>query len=106
MRLEHPLLRFVPVLSSLIRIEAPTPGDGQTVNRGGMARDFAHIHGPGLRIVMDLASPDGVLVAIATGQSGNTFSRHWADGNAGWAAGRAEPLPAAAPARARLRLDP
>jgi penicillin amidase len=105
-RLEHPLLRFVPVLSSLIRIEAPTPGDGQTVNRGGMARDFAHIHGPGLRIVMDLASPDGVLAAIATGQSGNPFSRHWADGNAGWAAGRAEALPSAAPARARLRLDP
>ncbi|MBP0445759.1 penicillin acylase family protein [Roseomonas sp. SSH11] len=105
-RLEHPLLRFVPLLGNLIRIEAPTPGDGQTVNRGGMARDFSHAHGPGLRIVMDLASPDGVLAAIATGQSGNPFSRHWGDRNAGWAAGKVEALPAQAPAKARLRLDP
>ena len=105
-RLEHPLLRLIPGLAGLLRIEAPTPGDGQTVNRGGMARDFTHVHGAGLRIVMDLASPDGVLAAISTGQSGNPFSRHWGDMNAGWAAGRAEPLPAQAPAIARLRLAP
>jgi penicillin amidase len=71
-----------------------------------MGRDFSHIHGPGLRIVMDLASPDGVAAAIATGQSGNPFSRHWSDLNAGWAAGRLEALPAGAPAVARLRLEP
>jgi penicillin amidase len=105
-KLEHPLLRLVPWLADWLRIEAPTPGDGQTVNRGGMGRDFSHIHGPGLRIVMDLASPDGVAAAIATGQSGNPFSRHWSDLNAGWAAGRLEALPAGAPAVARLRLEP
>ncbi len=105
-RLEHPLLRFVPILSDWLRIEAPTPGDGETVNRGGMARDFSHIHGPGLRIVMDLASPDGVQAAIATGQSGNPFSRHWGDMNAGWVAGQLEPLPTRAPVSARLRLAP
>jgi len=105
-RMEHPLLRFVPGLSRLIRIEHATPGDGQTVNRGGLSADFSHVHGPGLRIVMDLASPDGVLAAIATGQSANPFSRHWDDLSAGWAAGRPEPLPARAPAVARLRLDP
>jgi penicillin amidase len=105
-RLEHPLLRFVPLLGDWLRIEAPTPGDGETINRGGMARDFSHVHGPGLRIVMDLASPDGVAAAIATGQSGNPFSRHWRDMTPGWVAGRLEPLPAHAPAAARLRLDP
>ncbi|MFH5923770.1 penicillin acylase family protein [Roseomonas xinghualingensis] len=105
-RLEHPLLRFVPLLGEWLRIEAPTPGDGQTINRGGMGRDFSHIHGPGLRIVMDLAAPDGVAAAIATGQSGNPFSRHWRDMMPGWAAGRLTPLPAQAPAMARLRLEP
>ncbi|HEY8612066.1 MAG TPA: penicillin acylase family protein [Roseomonas sp.] len=105
-RLEHPLLRFVPLLASWTRIEAPTPGDGQTVNRGGMARDYSHVHGPGLRIVMDLASRDGVAAAIATGQSGNPFSRHWDDMNSGWTAGRLEALPAEAPIVARLRLEP
>ncbi|WP_338663000.1 penicillin acylase family protein [Pararoseomonas sp. SCSIO 73927] len=105
-RLDHPLLRFVPGLGDMLRIEAPTPGDGQTVNRGGMARDFSHVHGPGLRIVMDLASRDGVAAAVATGQSGNPFSRHWRDMNAAWAAGRLESIPALAETSARLRLDP
>ncbi|MCR0980456.1 penicillin acylase family protein [Roseomonas populi] len=105
-RLEHPLLRFVPLLGDMLRIEAATPGDGQTVNRGGLARDFSHVHGPGLRIVMDLASRDGVAAAIATGQSGNPFSRHWRDMNGGWAAGRLEPIPALAETAERLRLEP
>jgi penicillin amidase len=105
-RLEHPLLRFVPLLRDWLRIEAVTPGDGETVNRGGLARDFSHVHGPGLRIVMDLSGPDGVAATIATGQSGNPFSRHWRDMNAGWAAGRLVPLTAEAPAIERLRLDP
>ncbi|TPG59826.1 penicillin acylase family protein [Roseomonas nepalensis] len=105
-RLEHPLLRFVPVLADWLRIEAPTPGDNETVNRGGMARDFSHVHGPGLRIVMDLSTPEGVLAAIATGQSGNPFSRHWGDMNEGWVAGRVEPFGAKARVTARLGLRP
>lgn len=105
-RLEHPLLRFVPLLGDALRIEAPTPGDNGTVNRGGTARDFSHAHGPGLRIVMDLASPEGVMAAIATGQSGNPFSRHWRDLNAEWVAGRVSPLPSGSPSAARLRLEP
>jgi penicillin amidase len=105
-RLEHPLLRLVPLLGDLLRIEAPTPGDGQTVNRGGMGGDFTHVHGPGLRIVMDLASRDGIMAAISTGQSGNPFSRHWGDMNWGWSVGRLETIPAGAEAVARLRLEP
>ncbi|WP_426957659.1 penicillin acylase family protein [Muricoccus radiodurans] len=105
-RFEHPLLRLVPVVSDFLRIDAPTPGDGETVNRGGLARDFSHIHGPGLRIVMDLSSRDGVAAAIATGQSGNPLSTHWRDMNPGWAAGRLVPLSAEAPVSARLRLEP
>jgi len=105
-RLEHPLLRFVPGLAEWTRIEAPTPGDGETVNRGGLARDFSHVHGPGLRIVMDMASPDGVMASIATGQSGNPFSPHWRDMNAGWVAGNPVPLGARAATVAVLKLVP
>lgn len=88
-RFEHPLLRFIPVLGGLARLEAVTAGDGQTVNRGGMREDdgplpYAHVHGAGLRLVADLASPDGVLAVIATGQSGNPLSRHWGDQVVRW----------------------
>lgn len=82
-RFEHPLLRFVPVLGRLTRLEAETSGDGETVSRGGFRgtgpTPFAHVHGAGLRVVFDLADPEGVLAMIATGQSGNPLSDHWGD---------------------------
>ncbi|MBO1074446.1 penicillin acylase family protein [Roseomonas marmotae] len=88
-RFEHPLLRFLPVLGRWTRVEIPTGGDDQTVNRGGMAgRGFAHVHGPGLRAVFDLSAPAGVAAVIGTGQSGHPLSRHWADQTPIWA-GRA-----------------
>jgi penicillin amidase len=52
-----------------------------------MAADFSHVHGPGLRLVADLASPDGLFAVIATGQSGHPFSRHWMDLTGTWASG-------------------
>jgi penicillin amidase len=80
-RFEHPLLRFVPGINRLLRLEVETGGDGETIARGGY-RDggslpFAHVHGAGLRAVMDLGDPDGVLAMIATGQSGHPLSDHW-----------------------------
>ncbi|WP_237214286.1 penicillin acylase family protein [Falsiroseomonas oryziterrae] len=80
-RFEHPLLRFVPGIGALTRLEASTGGDGETIARGGFRggaeRPFAHAHGAGLRAVFDLADPDGVLVMIATGQSGHPLSDRW-----------------------------
>jgi penicillin amidase len=103
-RFAHPLLRAVPWL---LGADIATAGDGQTVNRGGMAADFSHVHGPGLRLVADLASPDGLLAIIATGQSGHPFSRHWMDMAQGWAAGGMLRIGAAAEAEAgRLTLAP
>ena len=84
-RFEHPLLRFVPGIAPLVRLEIATPGDGQTVNRGTLRggsgpEAFAHVQGAGLRAVFDLADPEGAVWAIiATGQSGHPFSRHWGD---------------------------
>ncbi|PWS36379.1 penicillin acylase family protein [Falsiroseomonas bella] len=82
-RFEHPVLRYVPLLGSAIALAAPTGGDGETVSRGGFRgtgdNPFQHVHGAGLRAVFDLADPDGVLVMIATGQSGHPLSDHWGD---------------------------
>jgi penicillin amidase len=88
-RFEHPMLRFVPGLSDWTAISLPSPGDDQTVNRGGMAHgvagDFRQVHGPGLRMVADLGSPDGIWAVIGTGQSGHPLSRHWSDQAPVWA---------------------
>ncbi len=81
-RFEHPLLRFVPGMSWLTRLEAATGGDGETLARGGFREGiggFAHVHGAGLRAAFDLADPDGVLVMIATGQSGHPLSDRWGE---------------------------
>ncbi len=109
-RFEHPLLRLAPLIGPALRIEAATPGDGETVNRGGAARDLSHVHGPGLRMVADLGRaadhPDAIRAVIATGQSGNPFSRRWRDWNADWAAGRLPSLLEGGRVHARIRLDP
>ena len=81
---EHPILRAIPGLASVVRLEAETGGDEWTVSRGGLRggsglEAWQHVHGAGLRMVADLASPDSTLAVIATGQSGNPLSRHWGD---------------------------
>lgn len=110
-RFEHPLLRFVPGISWLMRLEAETGGDGETIARGGFRetgdRPFAHVHGAGLRAVLDLADPDGVLVMIATGQSGHPLSDHWGSLLQRWRGGDVLRL-GRVPAReaGRIRLTP
>jgi penicillin amidase len=110
-RFEHPLLRFVPGLGWLTRMEAASGGDGETLARGGFREQgpnpFAHVHGAGLRIVADLADPDGVLAMIATGQSGHPMSDHWGSLLGRWQAGEVIRL-TRAPAReaGRIRLSP
>ncbi|MFC3124507.1 penicillin acylase family protein [Pseudoroseomonas globiformis] len=106
--LAHPLLRFLPVLGNLTTLRLPTPGDGETVNRGGLGAGFAHTHGAGLRAVFDLSSPEGAQAVIATGQSGHPLSPHWGDQAERWAQGQAWlPLGSAAEGGgARLVLAP
>jgi penicillin amidase len=81
---EHPLLRAIPGLSDLGRLEAVTGGDEWTIARGGLRggqgiEAWQHVHGAGLRLVADLADPDSTLAVIATGQSGHPLSPHWDD---------------------------
>ena len=110
-RFEHPLLRFVPGLNRLMRLEVPTGGDGETIARGGFrdggAGSFAHVHGAGLRLVADLGDPDGLLAMIATGQSGHPLSDHWGGLLHRWRSGDVLRLGRAAEREAgRIRLTP
>ncbi len=110
-RFEHALLRFLPVLGPLTRLEAATAGDGETVNRGGLRgsgpNPWADMHGPGLRLVADLGDPDATLAVIATGQSGHPLSRHWGDLLPAWRAGGTVRLGRdPATVRGRISLSP
>jgi penicillin amidase len=110
-RFEHPLLRFVPVIGGLIRLEAPTPGDNETLSRGGFRgggeMPFQHLHGAGLRAVFDLSDPDGVLVMTATGQSGHPLADHWGSLLQRWRDGDVLRLGRVADREAgRIRLTP
>ena len=82
-RFEHPVLRGLPLLGRWTTLSAPVGGDEWTVARAGIRgagpAPFTDIHGPGLRLVADLAEPDRTLAVIATGQSGHPLAAHWGD---------------------------
>ena len=107
---EHPLLRAIPGLGGLVRLEAATGGDEWTVSRGGMrggrgVEAWQHVHGAGLRLVADLADTDSTLAVIATGQSGHPLSMHWADLLPAWRDGgtiRLDRMPPGPTSRLRL----
>ncbi|WP_245986023.1 penicillin acylase family protein [Azospirillum thermophilum] len=80
--LNHRLLGAIPLVKDLLDLSIETDGGFFTVNRGttrirDSAAPFAHVHGAGYRAVYDLADLDNSRFVIATGQSGNPFSRHW-----------------------------
>ncbi|WP_052388810.1 penicillin acylase family protein [Belnapia moabensis] len=109
---EHQLLRAIPGLGGLVRLEAVTGGDEWTVARGGLRggrgpEAWQHVHGAGLRLVTDLADPDSTLAIIATGQSGHPLSSHWGNLLPAWREGGTIRLGRAATGPAsRLRLLP
>ncbi len=80
----HQVLTRVPLLNHLADISIPTDGGNYTVNRGATRPNnerspFAHIHGPGYRAIYDLNDIANSRFMIATGQSGNFLSEHYAD---------------------------
>ena len=108
-RMAHGLFGFVPGLGALTAVGGATDGGDATLNRGTPAgleaqRPLAHVHGPGLRMVVDLAAPARAKFALATGQSGNPLSGHYRDRFKGWQAGHLDPIGPAEPG-AVLRLE-
>lgn len=103
----HPLLRLIPVLGALTTIDLPSPGDDDTLDRGGTAANFQSVHGASYRGVYDLADLDRSLFMVAPGQSGNPFSSHARDFAIRWRDGATVTLgPVAAQITGTVRLTP
>jgi penicillin amidase len=103
----HPLLRSIPVLGTFATITIPSPGDDDTVDRGGTNADFQSVHGAAYRGVYDLSDLDRSLFMITPGQSGNPFSRHARDFALRWRDGATVTIgPVAASISGTVRLIP
>ncbi|WP_235062839.1 penicillin acylase family protein [Paramagnetospirillum caucaseum] len=92
-RFEHPLLGKIPLLGGMADLQVPADGDDFTVSRAAYriednATRFPQIHGAGLRAVFDLSDLADSRFVIATGQSGNPLSRHYADMLPAWSVNR------------------
>ena len=48
---------------------------------------FAHVHGPGMRMAVDMSHPGAPVFNLAGGQSGHPLSSHYSDLLPEWAAG-------------------
>lgn len=88
----HPIFSSVPFLGEHLTPVVPANGDQFTINRGvsiarGNGALFADVHGPGLRMVVDMSQPESMQVSVAGGQSGHPLSAHYSDLLLEWAAG-------------------
>lgn len=92
MQFRHPVFAQLPYIGDRLVPVVAAPGDHFTINRGGMAVNsdgshFADVHGPGMRMAIDLGHPDAPVFNMAGGQSGHPLSRHYADLLPEWAIG-------------------
>jgi penicillin amidase len=73
----------IPVLRSWFATSVPANGGYDTIDRGGSrladGEPYADVHGPTLRMIVDLADIDAARFIIAPGQSGNALSPHYSD---------------------------
>ncbi len=108
MTFRHPVFARLPKIGDWLTKTIPASGDQFTVNRGGsLPRDgsqFADIHGPGMRMVIDMSQPGTPLFNLAGGQSGHPLSSHYADLLLDWAGGTYRSFDA--PVRDTLTLSP
>jgi penicillin amidase len=88
----HPVLASVPYIGDYLVPKVAAPGDQFAINRGGVAVSedgarFADVHGPGMRMAVDLARPGAPVFNLAGGQAGHPLSSHYSDLLPEWAAG-------------------
>lgn len=108
-RYKHPIFGRVPILGEWLTPIVPASGDQFTVNRGGSFAErsgtrFADIHGPGMRMLVDMSEPQRLRFTLAGGQSGHPLSAHYHDLLVDWASGIYRSFDA--PARDVLTLRP
>ena len=92
LRFRHPVFGRLPYVGDWVIRTVPAPGDHFTVNHGGMAINddgtaFADVHGPGMRLAVDMSHPDQPVFSLAGGQSGHPLSSHYSDLLLEWASG-------------------
>ena len=78
----NPIWGGLPIIGRLSRASLPVGGDSSTIDAQGsvgLGPDFPAVHGASFRGVYDLSNLDHSRFVIATGQSGNPFSRHLLD---------------------------
>jgi penicillin G amidase len=79
-----PVWAQVPLVGRWFDAALPANGGNNTVDAGGMdtaddAAPFRDLHGPSLRMIVDMAAPREARFMIAPGESGNPLSPHWSD---------------------------
>ncbi len=92
LRFRHQVFANLPYIGDHLVATVPTPGDYFTINRGGMGVSmdgarFGHVHGPGMRMAVDMSHPDAPVFNLAGGQSGHPLSSHYSDLLPEWAEG-------------------
>ncbi|WP_162917395.1 penicillin acylase family protein [Dongia deserti] len=88
----HPVFASLPYIGSYLVPKVAAPGDQFTINRGGVSvgadgARFADVHGPGMRLAVDLSRPGAPVFNLAGGQSGHPLSSHYSDLLPEWATG-------------------
>jgi len=92
MQFRHPVFSRLPYIGDRLVPKVAAPGDYFTINRGGMAISddgarFSDVHGPGMRLAVDLNRPGAPVFNMAGGQSGHPLSSHFSDLLPEWATG-------------------
>lgn len=92
MQYRHPVFARLPYVGDWLVPKVLAPGDHFTINRGGSSigadgARFADVHGPGLRMAIDLDRPGAPVFNMAGGQSGHPLSPHYSDLLLEWGAG-------------------
>src|SRR5262249_21571809 len=80
----HPLWSRVPGIANWLALTIPDDGALDTIdNATPIVRDetapFTAVHGPTMRMIVDLAAPDAARFMITPGQSGHLLSPHYGD---------------------------
>ncbi len=85
----HPIWSRLPLIADWLALALPDDGGYDTIDNATMlVRDekqpFAAVHGPTMRMTVDMGSPDAARFMIAPGQSGNVLSPHYSDMMVPW----------------------
>jgi penicillin amidase len=94
--LNHPLFTHVPILNLLSDRKIDASGGAETLNRasfpggaeGPWEQRLADVHGPSLRMVVDLADHHLARTILLGGQSGHPLSPYYDDQVALWKSGQ------------------